>query len=69
MLLRRLMRTGMLTLTPFSTAFAADALGSGDTAWLIVSTALVMIWIVPCTVKGPLRLPGPAEIKIETRGK
>jgi Amt family ammonium transporter len=28
---------------PFSTAFAADALNSGDTAWMIVATALVMV--------------------------
>jgi len=43
MLLNRLILTGILTFIPFSTAFAADALDSGDTAWLIVSTALVMM--------------------------
>jgi Amt family ammonium transporter len=32
-----------LLLVPFSSAFAADALNSGDTAWIIVSTALVMM--------------------------
>ena len=32
-----------LLLVPFSTAFAADELNSGDTAWIIVSTALVMM--------------------------
>ena len=30
-------------LFPFSSAFAADALNSGDTAWMIVATALVMV--------------------------
>jgi len=30
-------------LIPFSSAFAADALNSGDTAWMIVATALVMM--------------------------
>ena len=33
----------MLLLLPFSTAFAADGLNSGDTAWIIVATALVMM--------------------------
>ena len=32
-----------LLLTPFSTAIAADELDTGDTAWIIVSTALVMM--------------------------
>ena len=32
-----------LLLMPLSSAFAADKLDSGDTAWMIVSTALVMI--------------------------
>ena len=32
-----------LLLVPFSSAFAADGLNSGDTAWIIVSTALVMM--------------------------
>ena len=31
-----------LLLIPFSTAFAQDAINTGDTAWIIVSTALVM---------------------------
>jgi len=30
-------------LFPFSSAFAADVLNSGDTAWMIVATALVMV--------------------------
>ena len=33
----------LLTLLPFSSAFAEDVLNSGDTAWIIVSTALVMM--------------------------
>jgi Amt family ammonium transporter len=32
-----------LLLIPFSTAFAEDILNSGDTAWIIVATALVMV--------------------------
>jgi ammonium transporter, Amt family len=32
-----------LLLIPFSNAFAEDVLNSGDTAWIIVATALVMI--------------------------
>ncbi len=32
-----------LTLLPFSNAWGADGLDSGDTAWMIVSTALVMM--------------------------
>jgi Amt family ammonium transporter len=32
-----------LLLVPFSSAFAADELNTGDTAWIIVSTALVMM--------------------------
>jgi Amt family ammonium transporter len=32
-----------LVLIPFNAAFAADELNSGDTAWIIVSTALVMM--------------------------
>ena len=31
-----------LLLIPFSAAFAQDAINTGDTAWIIVSTALVM---------------------------
>jgi ammonium transporter, Amt family len=30
-------------LFPFSSAFAADGLNTGDTAWMIVATALVMV--------------------------
>ncbi len=33
----------MLLVIPFSAAFAAQGLDSGDTAWMIVSTALVMM--------------------------
>jgi len=33
----------LLSAIPFSSAFADDALNSGDTAWMIVSTALVMM--------------------------
>lgn len=32
-----------LSLLPVSSVFAADALNSGDTAWMMVSTALVMV--------------------------
>jgi ammonium transporter, Amt family len=32
-----------LILIPFSTAFAEDVLNTGDTAWIIVATALVMV--------------------------
>lgn len=35
--------TILLVLLPASMAFAADGLNSGDTAWMIVSTALVMM--------------------------
>ena len=35
--------TALLTLTYGSSAFAAEGLNSGDTAWMIVSTALVMM--------------------------
>jgi len=43
MRLTRFLTAGILTLIPFSTALAADGLNSGDTAWIIVSTALVMM--------------------------
>ena len=33
----------LVTLLPLSSAFAADELNTGDTAWIIVSTALVMM--------------------------
>jgi len=35
--------TTALALIPFTSAFAADTLDSGDTAWIIVATALVMM--------------------------
>jgi len=41
--LKKLMLVLGLVLMPFSTAFAADELNSGDTAWIIVATALVMM--------------------------
>lgn len=40
---KSLLLTAMILVIPFSTAFAEDALNSGDTAWVIVSTALVMM--------------------------
>ncbi|MEJ2154368.1 MAG: ammonium transporter [Desulfobacteraceae bacterium] len=40
---KKLMLALGLVLMPFSSAFAADELNSGDTAWIIVSTALVMM--------------------------
>jgi len=43
MKLNRLFAVGILTLIPFSTAFASEGINSGDTAWIIVSTALVMM--------------------------
>ncbi|MEJ2169237.1 MAG: ammonium transporter [Desulfobacterales bacterium] len=41
--LRSLLTAVVLFFIPFSPALAADGLNSGDTAWLIVSTALVMM--------------------------
>jgi len=35
--------TANILFAPFSSAFAADVLNSGDTAWIIISTALVMM--------------------------
>lgn len=35
--------TALSLLLPFSSAFAADGLDTGDTAWMIVATALVMV--------------------------
>jgi Amt family ammonium transporter len=35
--------TALLVLCPVSSALAADALDTGDTAWIIVATALVMV--------------------------
>ena len=40
---KRSILTMIFTLVPFSTVYAADSLDSGDTAWIIVSTALVMM--------------------------
>ncbi len=40
---KSLILTAMMVMMPFSAAFAEDALNSGDTAWIIVSTALVMM--------------------------
>lgn len=43
--MKRLMLTitSVFLLFPFSSAFAADVLNTGDTAWMIVATALVMM--------------------------
>jgi Amt family ammonium transporter len=41
--IKKLMMPIVLCLVPFSNAFAAERLNSGDTAWMIVSTALVMM--------------------------
>lgn len=44
MKLKSLLTTASLTMVPFSVAFAGEeTLNSGDTAWMIVSTALVMM--------------------------
>jgi Amt family ammonium transporter len=43
MFLIRLFAPLFFLLLPISSAFAADELNSGDTAWMIVSTALVMM--------------------------
>lgn len=43
MKLKRIILTAAILLAPFSSAFAADVLNSGDTAWIIVATALVMV--------------------------
>jgi Amt family ammonium transporter len=43
MLLRTLSTATLLILTSLSPALAADTLDTGDTAWIIVSTALVMM--------------------------
>ena len=40
---KSLLTTAILLLLPFSSAFASEGLNSGDTAWMIVSTALVMM--------------------------
>ena len=41
--IKKLMMSIVLLLMPFSNAFAAEGLNSGDTAWMIMSTALVMM--------------------------
>jgi Amt family ammonium transporter len=43
MKLKSVLLTMLLVALPFSSAFAEDALNSGDTAWIIVATALVMM--------------------------
>lgn len=43
MKLYRYLISAFLLLFPFSSAFAADGLDTGDTAWMIVATALVMV--------------------------
>ncbi len=43
MKVKRIILTAVISLMPFSSAFAADVLNSGDTAWIIVATALVMV--------------------------
>ena len=43
MRLKTMAITTLLTLLPMSAAFAADTLDSGDTTWILVSTALVMM--------------------------
>ncbi|MGD2023209.1 MAG: ammonium transporter [Desulfobacterales bacterium] len=40
---KRLLATAILLLLPISSAVASEGLNSGDTAWMIVSTALVMM--------------------------
>ena len=40
---KKMILTAIILLAPFSSAFAADVLNSGDTAWIIVATALVMV--------------------------
>ncbi len=40
---KRLLTTAILLAVPSSSALASDGLNSGDTAWIIVSTALVMM--------------------------
>jgi Amt family ammonium transporter len=43
MKIKRIILTTCISLMPFSSAFAADVLNSGDTAWVIVATAMVMV--------------------------
>ena len=41
--IKRLLLTAILCTIPFSSAVASEGINSGDTAWIIVSTALVMM--------------------------
>jgi Amt family ammonium transporter len=43
MQLKSLLTAAILLAMPFSAALASEGLNSGDTAWMIVSTALVMM--------------------------
>jgi Amt family ammonium transporter len=43
MLKRSMLLTAVMLLLPISSAFAADVIDSGDTSWMIVATALVMM--------------------------
>jgi Amt family ammonium transporter len=43
MIFKRLLTIAILLAIPSSSALASDGLNSGDTAWIIVSTALVMM--------------------------
>jgi Amt family ammonium transporter len=43
MKIKRLLLAAILCTTPFSSAVASESINSGDTAWIIVSTALVMM--------------------------
>jgi len=43
MVRKSMLLTAVLLLLPISSAFAADVIDSGDTAWMIVATALVMM--------------------------
>ena len=48
---KRLLTMAILLTVPSSPALAADGLNSGDTAWIIVSTALVMMMTPAGTLK------------------
>jgi Amt family ammonium transporter len=43
MKIKSLLATALLCAIPFSSAIASEGINSGDTAWIIVSTALVMM--------------------------
>ena len=43
MTIKKLLLAAVILLVPVSSAFAADTIDSGDTAWIIVATALVMM--------------------------